>query len=264
MYKILASTASADSAMKLRDSIEKQLGMKAKSILVSKSSSKSNGNTVILRYGCSYGHLDNEPYWGDPTFSELCINKLATANALRGLVRVPEFFNDHRPTEWPVLLRSTLTGCASEGITLCHNVEDMRKAWKTGSYWTPFIQHSMEIRVLAVFNEDKETAKRIYKKVPRDSDESSSEEFVAGLGGEDNTKWLLKEIAAYPKVVRIIENIEDTIIGLDGTFVAFDMIYSDVEKDWVVLEMNSGPWLSLPAAEWLARLFIRDNGSIFK
>jgi hypothetical protein len=140
----------------------------------------------------------------------------------------------------------------------------MRKAWKTGSYWTPFIKHNMEIRVLAVFNDEWETEMRIYKKVPRESDESSSEEFVVGLNGEDNTKWLLKDNSSYPKVTRIIEAIEDRIISLDGTFVALDMIYSDVEKDWVVLEMNSGPWLSLPAAEWLARLFIRDNGNLFK
>jgi hypothetical protein len=258
MLKILSSTASCDSAMKLRTAIETQLGLPEKTILVSKSSNNCKDDTVLLRYGCSYGELANEPEWGDPEFTRLCIDKRAFAEAIGDRVEVPSFHNDHLPTKWPVILRSTLTGSKSEGITICHNKRDMQDAWKAGSWWTPYIPHSMEIRVIWVTNMDYQTV-RIYKKVPRESDEITDEEFICGLNGADNTKWILKDLSSYPKVAHILATIEDTLIDLGGKFVGLDMIYSDNSRDWVILEGNSGPWLSDKAAEWLAGVFIEDQ-----
>ena len=261
MLKIVTSTTSIESAMKLRDAIEEVAHLPHKTILVSKSPAKSSGDTVIMRYGCQYGRVENEPLWGNSEFTKLCIDKIAFSNEFGMTLNVPIFYDDHLPTSWPVLVRNTLVGSKSEGITLCHSREDMVKVWKRGSYWTYFIQHSSEIRVLAVFTEDAVPAFRIYKKVPRDSTESTNE-FINGLNGEDNTKWILKDIVYYPKVRQILEDINERVLALGGRFVAFDMIYSPDDGDWYVLEGNSGPWLSIPSAKWLAELFIADYGSL--
>lgn len=260
--KILAATASMESAMKLRDAIEKLVGLEQKSILVSHNSGACRDHKVIMRYGSSFGNLDLEPEWGNPGFSQLCIHKDAFSNAFKSIITVPIFIDDSFPESFPVLVRSTLTGAQSAGITLVHNPKEFMNSWTEGSVWTKYYHFDFEVRVYAVFLEDN-IAFRIYKKVPRD-DVELSDEFITGLDGEDNAAWLLKDAGAYPKVRSILERMRTKVLEMGGRFVGIDMIYSRELRDYVTLELNSGPWLTLSTASWLANIFIRDQWSKFQ
>ena len=154
-YKILTSTASADSAMKLRDAIEKIAGLPEKTVLVSKSSKSCVGFPVLLRYGCGYGKLDVEPDWGNPEFTnKFCIDKLQFSALLANSgVVVPQFHSNILPTEYPVLVRETLTGAKSEGINVVHNAEEFLNVWTIGFWWTKYFKHDMELRVYIVLSE---------------------------------------------------------------------------------------------------------------
>lgn len=256
-YRILTSTPSADSAMKLRNAIELKLGMNPKTILVSKESKNCAGHEVLLRYGCGYGELSPEPEWGNPGFIQTCINKLKFSELFSGIVRVPTFSSDTFPKEFPVLIRETLTGKESAGIHLIHSEEEFLNTWQRGFYWTKFFKAEFELRVQLVLLEDRFEAK-VYKKEPREA--AAGDFIVAG----DNTVWKLKDISHYPKVTEIIQKMGKTIYQMGGRFIGIDMLWVPDIKEYVVLEFNSGPWLTKPSAEWLAGIFVETQWSKFK
>lgn len=258
-YKILTSNASADSAMKLRDAIERVLGMEPKTILVSKNSNNCQGDTVIARYGCGYGHLNQEPEWNSPVFINLCISKFDFSELFKEIVPVPLFHNDTQPSEFPVLIRDTLTGTQSNGVHVVHGWKEFLENWSPNKYWTPFFDVDFELRVLLVLEKDKYHC-RIYKKEPVDVIDHDRDFIVR----EDNTSWKLKDPSYYPKVTKILEKMAPTIYQRGGRFAGLDMIYVPARKDYVVLEANSGPWLSLKAAEWLAGIFVKTQWNKFK
>lgn len=259
--KILASKTSMESAMKLRDALEEILGLSEKTIRVSKDSGSCIGHTVLLRYGAGYGNLQKEPEWSSKVFFQTCINKLSFSNAFRENFLVPIFENEELPTKYPVLIRETLEGTQSHGINVVHNSKEFLKHWTPGFYWTEFFKAQFELRVyVAVSNEDYSV--RIYKKVPRDQGDSD-DEFIAGENGEDNTSWSLRNPADYPKVTNIVRGMLPKLYEMGGRFVGLDMIYVPEKKNYVTLEMNSGPWLSPKTANWLADFFLRTQGRKF-
>lgn len=260
-YKILASTVSMDSAMKLRDSLEKLLGMEHKTILVSKDSGNCKGHTTLLRYGCGYGQLFPEPEWSSMDFFDTSIDKAKFVDYFKDVIAVPSFQNRILPKKFPVLIRKTLTGKASEGIVIVRDEETFVQNWNPGYYWTEYFQHEIEIRVYVVLSE-KGYDLRIYRKVPRE-DVPEHTEFICGLNGDDNTAWILKDTKYYEKAVKVIEKLFPKLWNLGGRFAAFDMIYSTERSEYITLEMNSGPWMTKPCADWLAQKFIETQGKKF-
>lgn len=251
MYKILTSTASADSAMKLREALTAVLGLKEKDIIVSKSSTKCQKDTVLLRYGCGYGELPKEPEWNSMKFiNDFCINKYEFVKMMQPLVKVPEFDMENLPTEFPVIIRESLTKSKSEGVYVVHNSKEFLQHWQAGFWWTKFYKSDFELRVLVALSE-KEYAVRIYKKEPANGVEKADDFIVEG----ENTVWRLKNPQYYPKVIKAVEKMLPTVWKNGGRFFAADMLYVPSEKDYVVLELNSGPWLTKGAAEWLAHRF---------
>lgn len=261
-YRILTSTASADSAKKLRDAIEQKLGMEPKTILVSKESKNCADHKVLLRYGCGYGTLNPEPEWGNPSFINLCINKLEFSELFSGIVNVPVFSSTSFPRQFPVLIRETLTGTQSRGINVIHSEEEFMKIWQPGYYWTEFFKAEFEMRVQLVLTENRYET-RLYKKVPRESHNSGTESSDFVVAGE-NTIWKLKDESYYPKITEIIQKMSKTIYTMGGRFIGIDMIYVPDIKEYVVLEFNSGPWLTRPSAEWLANIFVESQWNKFK
>jgi len=258
MFKILTSTASADSAMKLRDAIEQVLGLKPKTILVSKNSDNCQQDTILLRYGCQYGSVRNEPEWNSQDFIRTCIDKLKFSQLFSGKILVPEFYSGSFPTEFPVLIRETLTGKESQGIHVVHTANEFLAVWQPGFYWTKFYKAEFELRVQVVLSEE-EFALRIYKKVPRE--EVTEEDFVVA---GDNCAWKLRNTENYPKVEAIVKKMAQTIWQMGGRFMGMDMIYVPEIKDYVVLEINSGPWLTKTSAAWLAELFVKHQWRKFQ
>lgn len=260
-YKILSSTQSMDSAMKLRDALEKILGMNPKTILVSKDSGNCKGFPVLLRYGCGYGKLSPEPEWSSLRFFETSINKMKFSRYFRDVAAVPVFINERLPEKYPVLIRKTLTAKASEGIVVVENEEEFAQNWSPDYYWTQYFKYDIEIRVYVVLSETGYSL-RIYRKVPRGNVPENTE-FICGLNGDDNTAWILKDPSSYPKAVKVIDNLFPKLWDLGGRFTAFDMIYSTERSEYITLEMNSGPWMTKPCAEWLAQNFIESQGHKF-
>lgn len=256
-YRILTSTASADSAMKLRDAIELKLGMEPKTILVSKNSKNCAGHQVLMRYGCAYGELNPEPEWGNPSFINTCIDKLAFSRLFSNIIQTPLFWQKVFPREFPVLIRETLTGTQSQGVHVIHSEEEFMSIWQPGFFWTKFFKAEFEMRVQVALMEGGFHT-RLYKKVPR---EQAEEDFVVS---GDNTAWMLKNIEYYPKIDQIVGKMAETIYIMGGRFIGIDMIYVPDIKDYVVLEFNSGPWLTKPSAEWLANIFVENQWSKFK
>jgi hypothetical protein len=260
-YKILSSTASSDSAIKIRNALEKLLGMEPKTILVSKDSTQCRGHKVIMRYGCGYGHANPEPLWNSKYFVNLCIDKLEFVRKFRDFVRVPEFHSLPNNMEFPVMIRETLTSAKSQGCHVVHNTVEFMQIWRPGYYWTKFYDDKeFELRVLVVLHE-KGYELRIYKKVPVGQEMTHPEDFVVE---GDNTEWKLKNPRDYPKVIKIVEKMAKTIWLSGGRFAGVDMIYVPSLKDYVILELNSGPWLTIPAAEWLATVFVDTQWKIVK
>jgi len=59
-------------------------------------------------------------------------------------------------------------------------------------------------------------------------------------------------------LVESLERISHRFAELGGKFAALDFIYHDKSKTYVLLEINSGPWLSKTTAQWFAKLFLAD------
>lgn len=259
--KILSSTYSMDSAMKLRDAFEKILGLEPKTILVSKDSGNCKGFPVLLRYGCGYGSLSPEPEWSSLKFFDVSIDKRKFSDYFKDVITVPVFVNESLPQKYPVLIRKTLTGKASEGIVIVENEKDFARNWSPDYFWTQYFKYDIEIRVYVVLSE-KGYSLRIYRKVPT-TEIPPNTEFVCGLNGDDNTAWILKDPAYYEKAVKVIDKLFPKLWDLGGRFAAFDMIFSTERSEYITLEMNSGPWMTKPCAEWLAQKFIETQGHKF-
>ena len=191
-------------------------------------------------------------------FFQTSIDKMKFSEKFGSVVHTPKFHTETLPKEFPVLIRKTLTSAASDGIVIVNNEKDFMENWRSGYVWTEYFHHDIELRVYVLMSKEKYDI-RIYKKVPRD-DARNSDVFICGIGGEDNTAWVLRDQNYYPKVVRGIQKILPELWKLGGRFVAFDTIYSTKLQDYVFLEMNSGPWVTQRCAEWVARFFIEFQG----
>ena len=143
---ILTSSTSMPSAKALRDAIERITG---RHYLVT--NREGVAQNCVARYGGSImvPGLDS----GLNSVERIaCLgNKSSFARAISGPDKpyeVPVFHvQSNEPTEFPVLVRETLTGYGGVGIHIVHNIEEFNAIWRRGWWWVHYYQFTSEYRV---------------------------------------------------------------------------------------------------------------------
>jgi glutathione synthase/RimK-type ligase-like ATP-grasp enzyme len=230
MKKILSAKVSMDSAMMIRDHIENLTGVH---YLVTHNPSMIDDG-VLFNYGMSCTSKEMQ-VCSTCDFVKGTVDKLWMSNYLtkRGYY-TPQFLGMARePEKFPVIVRETLRGTRGEGIHIVKDIEEYSKLYDPSYYWTPYIKSNFELRV-GVWDTK---ILFIYKKVDPDG---VNEENLPIRGMND---FKLKDINLYPKVEKLIDGLAPMLKSIGGMFYGLDIAWDRVRQQYVIFEVNSGPWL---------------------
>jgi glutathione synthase/RimK-type ligase-like ATP-grasp enzyme len=205
---------------------------------------------LCLRYGNSSPIFrGRDTNYNSPEFIRLCSSKLSTSRILTdNNILTPQFFGQGKPTEYPVLIRESLSLSGGRGIHLAQDEQDFVSKWRPGFYWTPFIQTSSEYRIHILGNQ----ISRIFKKVRREGLEE--EKFPIRNLHKGYHFSLRTNLSKFDNLKVLVENLSKF---LDMKFCGLDVAWT-TNKQYIVWELNSAPGLQNETtasfyAEYLAR-----------
>ena len=243
MKKILSAQVSMDSAMMIRDHIEESTGIH---YLVTHNPSMINDG-ILFNYGNSCANKDMQ-VCSTCDFVTRTIDKLWMSTYLteRGYY-TPQFSKmEIVPDKFPLIVRETLTGTQGQGIHIVKDMEEFKNVYDSSFYWTPYIKSDFELRV-GVWDTE---ILFIYKKVDPDG---VNEENLPIRGMND---FKLKDINIYPKVITLIKKLSLDLKIIGGMFYGLDIAWDRVKQQYVIFEVNSGPWLGSKTSKMVSNKLI--------
>lgn len=193
-------------------------------------------NKLILNWGNS-----TEPNWlslnwiNYPSCVAVASNKLATFEALQGIVSTPDWATDHQQAvQWAleghtIVVRHTLTGHSGQGIQLCQSNEEIPLA----PLYVKYKKKAKEFRV-HVFND--ETIDIQEKRKDKDNLDPNYK-----IRSHANGWIFCRENIVEPEDLRATTI--TTIKELGLTFGAVDVIFNQKENKCYILEVNTAPGL---------------------
>lgn len=229
------------SARILRDSIQAKTGRK---ILITKYPERIR--RLTLRYGNSSPVNCKDTEFNSPEFINLASNKKLFSDFLlkRGFY-CPEFRRD-TPTEFPIIIRTTLTGTGGQGIIVCRNLEEFRNNWGSNYWWTSFIHTSSEYRIHILGG----VIKKIQKKIGEDREEFPIRNMDRGYHFS-----VRENLDAFPKTQTLITELNKHLLG---RFYSLDVgMDSDGEKLFI-FEANSASGLNENTADIYSDYLIEE------
>jgi hypothetical protein len=244
MKKILTCNTSINSAMLLRDEIEELTG---KHYLVSSEAANIGQDGCLLRYGNGLGFRERYPdtEFNPKQFIELTAHKRRFSDMMKLLgILSPEFHFNGEPEQFPVLIRTTLTGSGGEGITPARNKDEFRAIIRDGDCWTPYYDVAYEVR--AYVAGDKIT--HCYYKVPFAHQEGDK----IKIRSEYHFAFSSPE-GKFQKLRKAINTISE---ATHGKFYSVDAGWLPHRKEYVLFEGNSGSWMNKGIANALAKYLV--------
>jgi glutathione synthase/RimK-type ligase-like ATP-grasp enzyme len=203
---------------------------------------KITNSNLLFAYGAC--HPSNP--LNSTRFISTSANKLRFSNLLlsNGFY-TPEFINNRRPmdSEYPVLIRKTLTGYGGQGIVLCTNSAEFDSRWSSAYYWTVFVHTAFELRVHVFEGE----VIKIFKKECSEGEEVSNPIRNVGHGYH----FSVRDISKYSKVIELVNKLNSVI---NGTHYGLDLGYDSNRKEYFVFECNTGCGLNTETAQLYADL----------
>jgi glutathione synthase/RimK-type ligase-like ATP-grasp enzyme len=223
---ILTAPVSFPSAKLLRDRIS---ALTKQKIIVTKYEDKVPDKRDIL---FSYGQPSQFAQLNTIEFMHLCSNKQSFSKFANDNGFKSPAFSKSVPAEadFPLIIRTTLHGHGGKGIIICHNREQFDAEWNDAYWWTKFVFTSIELRV-HVF--DGEVLK-IFKKIKQ---EGLEEDDYAIRNLDNGYHFSVRETKVYPKVIELVKKLHPLFKG--ATFYGIDLAYDDVNKEYVIWEINT-------------------------
>ncbi len=177
-------------------------------------------------------------------FIYLCANKAHFSHSLveKGYYS-PTFYAEvyrngkvtiEEPKEFPVLIRTTLTGKEGKGIIVCENEQEFLANWRNNYFWTKYIPTEFELRVHVANGK----ILRIFKKLPPEI-----EEKYPIRNNARGYHFSLVRTDLYKRVSEIVTGLS-TFPEFSGQFYALDMGWDKINKKYFIYEANSCPGMN--------------------
>jgi hypothetical protein len=236
MKYILSNPYCLPSARILRDEINK---LTTERVLVTCRADRIKD--TVIRYGNSSPLRDGIV---ETLNSSRIINLFSNKRNLSELlltngIYTPAFRRDLPPESFPVMIRSTLTGKHGIGISVVEDQNVFSQIWKSGFYWTPWIDLNSEFRV-HVFNG---SILKVFKKEYQGTDK-----FPIKINDSCHFSLIQSEL---PKLKDLVTQLT-TILG--DCFYGGDFGWDKNKKEYLVVELNSAPGLN----EYTANLYAKN------
>ncbi len=261
--KILTHKSCIVSAKRLRDSLQKFIGRK---IIVTTDSEVIRG--PFIRYGCSDPVNIDDTKYNSAKFCNLVANKAMFSKLLTDNKLYTPIFNRNKlPTQFPVLIRTTLNSSGGKGIIVCADEASFKKHWKPQSNqtWTPFIKTSFELRVHILGGKVVKILKKIYRPDLEQDEENeddvpeTQEPELPIRNLDKGYHYKVRPLETYPKILDLIKNL-DPLLG--GKFYTLDVGWDAKNKKYLVFEANSGSGLNTKTvdlyADYLSREYLSE------
>jgi hypothetical protein len=240
---ILVSSCSLPSAKLLRDAIEEITNLH---LFVTTNPDKLD--SVLIRYGNSYGEF-KECIYNTPEFIRLlsdknCFSKVLLQNGFY----CPEFSRDKtKISEFPVMLRSSLTWSKGRGINVVKTKEDVDIFWTNSHHWTKYIPMQYEIRCHILGGGLAKVFKKVWRK------EEPEAEFPIRIN--DTYDFVLQNIGGkYNRLYEVVGELTK-LLG-ENNFYSLDIGWDNSKKDYFILEGNSAPGLNSLTANMYAEFLV--------
>lgn len=248
MKAILTAGSSFPSAMLIRDAIEETVH---RHYYVYKDANKVRNKGILFRYG-NDAAVEGDTSFNSPLFISLSKNKMNFSLFCKeNELYSPEYFTrEVVPTEFPVVMRSTLTGYGGVGIHFARNIDEFNQTMCRTWHWTPFVRCQFELR-MHLFNGE---VNRIYKKEPIHEE---SEFPIRNSYNEYH--YSLKNNDKYPKVLELGNRLGELFRPLGGKFAAVDLGWDAVNKKYFIFEINSAPGLNRTNAMEYAQFILNEG-----
>lgn len=249
---ILTHKVCIESAILVREKILEATGRK---FLVYKEASSVPSTGCFFRYGNGMSLRDGiqDTDINTPDFCTLatCKNRFSELLLEKGF-NTPAFHKHGFPSDqdFPVMLRSTLTGCYGTGITVVSNEEEFLENWKSGSVWTKFIETDYEVRAYVL---DGEMIYAFYK-VPFEHQKNDK----YPVRSEYHYSYV--DISRPSSFLFLKKQIRELGTHLNGKIYSLDVGHLP-EGGYIFFEANSGSWLNDSLASRYANYLI-DHFSI--
>lgn len=240
MKFILASKVSFPSAKLLRDYLGQFTSERIR--VVSSENKVVNKNNILF----SYGYPSEYSKLNSADFIRFCSNKKVCSDYLINNGFYSPEFKRTVPlvSDYPILVRSTLTGHGGRGINICQNREQFTKVWNPTYWWTKFVETNAEYRVHC-FNG------KILRLMRKDLVDNNVEENDYPVRNLDNGyHFSPRRLDNYDGIVRLVERLQLKLTG--GIFYGLDLGYMPDKKDYFIFEINSACGLNDNTALLLA------------
>lgn len=186
---------------------------------------------IVLRWGCS-ADVGYPVDINTPGIINLASNKLAWSRRLSENGIFTPLYSTEEPsaTDYPIIVRTTLSGFGGAGIHVCENAEQWRHFAE--HYWTRFIKISSEFRVHVLGG----TIVRLFRKV-RETGEPEEQFPIRNL--QRGYSFKLSSLDTKQKLVSLVGTLLTVIGATEKTMLALDVGWTD--RGWLFLEGNSAP-----------------------
>jgi len=253
--KILSHRSCLPSARILRDSLENII---QKKIPVTTRPSSIKAGQEFLRYGNSSPVPEgNDLGLNQADLISISCNKAKFSELLnKEGFYAPTFHKERNVDKFPIVVRSSLTLSKGKGIQIAENKEVFKEIWRSGYYWTPFIDMRYELRV-HFFNGE---ILKIFKK----SWHSDEEEAKYPIKTNEGYTFVLQNTLnnRYDKLFKLIGNLYNKVLnrvtcGADY-FLSLDVGWDANRREYFIIEANSGPGLNVLTADLYAKRIVKS------
>jgi len=235
---ILTNRAEYPSARLLRDAIEKESGTY---MLVTGFPERARG--LKIRYGCSAPiERGRDTVFNSPEDIAVMVSKSRFSRLLREHdLPTPIFYQGRYPSDFPVLIRESLSSFGGRGIHVADNSRVFENLYRNAFWWTTYIPTIFELRVHVLGGK----IAKVFKKVSERPDELMPIRNITRgyhFSLVDNNK--------YPKVEALVKTIGEFF---KPAFYALDIGWDSRNKEYFIFEANSAPGLNENTAELYAK-----------
>lgn len=252
--KILSHRSCLPSARVLRDSLE---NITKNRIPVTTRPSAIRKGQDFLRYGNSNPVPEgNDLGLNQPDLISLACNKAKFSELLneKGFY-VPVFHRYKNAKIFPVVIRSSLTLSRGKGIQIADDEQTFKEIWRSGYYWTHFVDMRYELRVHFFNNE--------VLKVFRKSWRSDEKEAKYPIRTNEGYSYIVQNTLnkKYSRLFKLVydlhKNVLDSFVG-GNYFLSLDVGWDANKKDYFIIEANSGPGLNVLTADLYAERIVKS------
>lgn len=241
MIKILSNTSFISARMLAEEF--RTLGENCLSI---RNPNKIKHGDLVVRYGSTAIHEGINTINTNEVI-RTCSNKLIFSEVMQENGLYTPIFYRNIPTEFPVIVRTTLTSFGGRGMILVERKEDYQYR---NVYWTPYISTDFELRIHILGGE----IVRIFRK-------DGGEGYIRTSG--NGWHFSLRSFETYPKIIPLVERI-CSIPMFSNSFYALDLGWDSRRKEYIIFEANSAPGLNEHTADIYARYILNKINSIYR